>query len=78
MDFTSSINSNSQQLLSSSSVTGGSVSSSSTTSNPTMMVIDTMNITEQGNTISTMNNGRKWTLADFDIGRPLGRGKFGT
>lgn len=22
--------------------------------------------------------GRRWTLADFDIGRPLGRGKFGT
>jgi hypothetical protein len=26
------------------------------------------------------NNGRKekrWSLADFDIGKPLGRGKFG-
>lgn len=37
--------------------------------------VSSTNSTESSNQDTTQK--RKWTLADFDIGKPLGKGKFG-
>ena len=54
--------------FSSSSAAGGGASSSSSSSSAQLVV----DLATNG-----PGEGRRWTLADFDIGRPLGRGKFG-
>ena len=39
--------------------------------------IDIENNAEQSNTNKKGQNEKKWVLTDFDIGRPLGKGKYG-
>ena len=48
---------------------GGGSGSGSSSSSSAQVVVD---LATNG-----PGEGRRWTLADFDIGRPLGRGKFG-
>lgn len=40
--------------------------------------VDTDARTGSNGTASSTNRERRWQLADFDIGRPLGQGKFGS